>query len=162
MQETKLTFGKDYAPATYNRADQEQIQRAKDLRYKKLARVSSKIEPALIVGAPETTSDGSRKFVVTLRYQQREIETEFTMGAAHLNPPTFAHVLYCLLIDCSNIEFEDFAGFCDNLGLSTDSIKARVLFDQCRDTLPQLAKLLGLDMNRVRAMDEEGVMAEFA
>ena len=54
-------------------------------------------------------------------------------------PPKVADVLNCLLMDASAAD-DNFDDWCDNLGLSSDSIKALNLYKECLDTARALRK----------------------
>lgn len=63
-----------------------------------------------------------------------------------LHVPTLESVLECLFsdADCGTQSFND---FCDNMGYSTDSLKALDIYRECMEVAPKLRKALGNEYN---------------
>lgn len=159
QKESTLTAGKKFV--AYGHKDPIAVAFAKRDRLRKLPRDDDKSN-ALIVNKAEDKREEGYSFKLTLRYGTREMKTDYSQGSAHLSPPEFWSVLHCLLSDISGIEDETFEDWCSNYGMDTDSREAEKIFNACRDTLPKLRKLLGTDFDRVRALEEEELMALFA
>lgn len=84
-------------------------------------------------------------YTVRLTYKGRELNTYFSMGKAHANPPTAAAVLYSLLMDqqAVNLSFED---WCNEFGYSSDSRAAYATYRSCRKVGRQVKPFLGEEL----------------
>ena len=87
-----------------------------------------------------------RAWRVTLKYQGRQLTTDFFQGAAHAKPPTAADVLGCLCADAS-AGTESFEGFCSAMGYSEDSRQAEKGWKWCVKMAQRLPRFLGADFN---------------
>ncbi len=67
----------------------------------------------------------------------------------YLHIPSIEDILYCLFSDanCAEDLFQD---FCDNLGYSSDSIKAKEVYDSCQSNTIKLRKALGRDYYKIK------------
>ena len=63
---------------------------------------------------------------VQFRRQGHRMTVPFYTGTAHLDPPTAADVMSCLLLDSSWADY-DFGEFCEELGYDPDSRRAEKL-----------------------------------
>jgi hypothetical protein len=88
----------------------------------------------------------SHGYKVVLRYQGRQLTTNFYMGSAHTKEPTAADVLYCLCSDAMSGR-DSFEDFCSNLGCNDDSIKALNTWKQCQKMAAKLPRFLGEEYN---------------
>jgi hypothetical protein len=79
-----------------------------------------------------------------LSYQGRTLKTIFKQGTGRKNAPSAADVIACLLLD-ARATSTDFASWCDDLDLDTDSRKALDTFLQCQENGRKLQTLLGDD-----------------
>lgn len=80
---------------------------------------------------------------VTLRFQGRQLTTDFRSGTGHGGKePSPADVLASLILDadCGDRSFED---FCGDLGYDPDSRKAERIWKACKRTAPKVRRLLG-------------------
>lgn len=93
----------------------------------------------------ETTRDDGwqcRAWRVTLRYQGRQLSTDFYQGTGHTQPPSTADVLACLCCDARCGE-QSFADWCSDFGYSEDSRSAKATHKACEKMAPRLRRLLG-------------------
>lgn len=72
----------------------------------------------------------------------RKMTTVFSMGSAHTKPPAAHDVLSCLLSDASD-HGATFEEWCDNLGYSSDSIKALKTFEAVQKNSKEVREFLG-------------------
>jgi len=159
MPETKLTAGLKFAPQTRNLHDLKLIEKAKQER----ARLPQDRgdTTCLIVNKVTKNDSGSQTFLLTLRYNGREMVAEYTQGAAFMDQPAFADVLWCLMGDCSGVGELTFEEWCDEYGMNTDSRKALDTYHACVETLPKLKRLLGRDFSDISSHGD-GLAAKFA
>jgi hypothetical protein len=85
---------------------------------------------------------GAHPWLVTLRFEGRELVSPFFMGSAVEKEPTAADVLACLVSDARAGE-QTFGEFCSDMGLDEDSIKARRTWIACRQTAKKIRHFLG-------------------
>jgi len=64
-------------------------------------------------------------------------------------------MMNCLRMDCSCVYDVSFSDFCDSLGYSDDSIKAKDIYDECLETLWLLRDLLKRNFDDFMAAEEE-------
>ena len=70
-------------------------------------------------------------------------------------PIGLENVLWCLLMDANCVRHgQSFNDFCDELGMSNDSIKAKESFDACRDTWSGLIGI-GADLDKLDEMYQD-------
>lgn len=87
---------------------------------------------------------------VTFRRKHAELSIPFHMGMAHATkrwademkptPPTAACVLHSLLLDSEAVH-QSFDDWCGDLGMDSDSLKARKVYDECSDTGKRFFKM---------------------
>jgi len=85
-------------------------------------------------------------YSVTLRRyvegRRRQLTTSFRMGVGHIREPEAGEVMSSLLSD-AHAGWGSFVEFCDDMGLSTASIKARDTWKACYRTAGQMRRFLG-------------------
>ncbi len=90
---------------------------------------------------------GGRDSIMRHGMLKREAETgthyRHHGRGAPLPPPAVADVLYSLLMDASAIDAGGFEHWCDELGYSSDSIRARAMYDACIETAVKLRGAFG-------------------
>lgn len=91
-------------------------------------------------------------YSVTLKFQDRQLTTDFHMGSAHTSEPTSEAVLECLLSDASAGE-QTFEDFCADFGMDTDSRKAEAMWKACASMAKRLPKFLGSAYNVFQIAD---------
>lgn len=89
------------------------------------------------------TWEAAHSYRVTLRFEGRQLSTDFHQGAAHTKEPTAADVLSCLISDASSGDSGSFGDFCCDFGYDTDSRKAFDLYMACRKVNKRLRHFLG-------------------
>lgn len=160
FQEDKCTRGKDYFfNPNITIFEAEAVDFAKRERLRLLKRFNGE-ETALTINSVKFNKKDT-EFVLTLHYNGRSATTKLTQGAMCLKPPEFWTVLHCLLSDISGIEDQTFESWCDDFGISSDSISNKKTFVQCRDNLPLVRNLLGNDFSEIRALTEDELQARF-
>lgn len=101
-------------------------------------------------------------YIVTLRYQRRQMTVKFHTGSGWTRQPNVRDVLECLLSDAGTVDnargFEDWA---DDLGYDPDSRKAERIYRECVRQTKRLARLLGDDYDdALFSDDQEGKLTE--
>lgn len=95
---------------------------------------------------PAQWEHAAHSYRVTLRYQGRQLSTDFHCGAA-LGEPTAADVLSCLLSDMSSFDnarsFEEWAS---EFGYDPDSRAAEKVYKACAAIAPKVRRFLGDDL----------------
>ena len=82
----------------------------------------------------------------SLERNGRYMHTFFSKGSGHKGKwPNVKEVLWALLMDADALEY-DFDEWCDNLGYDNDSIKAKKIYDLCRDLGRKVIDFLGDDL----------------
>ena len=168
IAEAKETLGQRFFQGSMTVYTEKAVAFAKMSRLQKLA-TDPGTGTALMVrlsandaDRPDGFDPKSRTFKVCLRYEGSWfMETTFTQGSAFLDPPSFVDVLQCLLSDISNIEYHTFETWCSDFGCDTDSRKAERTFNEIRDQLPRVRRLLGKDFAEIRDLDEDALVARF-
>lgn len=107
----------------------------------------------LIENNPNMVGDmpkGSRHFKVRLIRGPREkksLTTYFSMGPALTGEPTADKVLNCLKLDALSIEnSSNFEEWCDQFGVSSDSISYLKAYNACSKLRDKLEKFLEPDL----------------
>ena len=77
---------------------------------------------------------------------QASLETAFSQGTAHTEPPTVGDVRSCLISD-ANVGAQTFDEFCSDLGYDTDSRKAHAIWIRCAEVAPKVRAFLGDDFD---------------
>lgn len=83
------------------------------------------------------------RITLGIKGTRRTMTVDYWTGPAITTDPTAADVLYCLLADASSVEYNDFEGWCADLGYDSDSIKARKVYDECVRQTRKLHRFLG-------------------
>ena len=77
------------------------------------------------------------------RYGFRQITIPFSQGLYHTESPKLDSVLDCLLTDSIGVDGVIFEDFCSEFGYDEDSIKAKKVYDACKNNSKKLKNLLG-------------------
>jgi hypothetical protein len=90
----------------------------------------------------ESMPAGSYDYLVTLKLEGRELETEYHMGPALEQDPDAENVLSSLLLDasCGEMSFEE---YCSDFGYDTDSRRHHKTWKACKKLAPKLQEFLG-------------------
>jgi len=86
-------------------------------------------------------------YTITVKLEGRRMSFSYWTGSAITEEPEIGEALDCLLSDASCGE-SSFADFCADCGYSTDSIRAREIWQACVRTHVKLMKLLGSHYDR--------------
>lgn len=163
--EDKFTRGKRVVFEARTLYDHEAVRFARKGRLQKLPNDNEAEKTALVVVDVQHPGETKRPSVYMLKLRHEHggfmVVPQFSQGWSVLDPPEFWEVLYCLLSDISGIEDETFESWCGNFDYDTDSRQAEKSFNQCRDTLPRVRRLLGKDFDEIRALDEDDLKARF-
>jgi hypothetical protein len=87
---------------------------------------------------------------VQIRRGRTRIVVPFSQGSAHVDPPTAADVLNCLISDATGYEnAQSFEDWCGEYGYDTDSRKAERTYKAVERATAKLRRLLGDDFDRI-------------
>jgi len=86
---------------------------------------------------------GAKHYEIELLGSGRLVRFFYSMGSA-CGKPKKDEVIACLVMDslCAEEKFED---FCNNYGYSSDSIKAKGIWEMCKETASKLLTVVGID-----------------
>jgi len=77
---------------------------------------------------------------------KRKMTVSYHMGSALKKPPTALEVMSSLLLDAGTVAYgQKFPEWADDFGYDSDSIKARDLYDACREQTEELRNFLLTD-----------------
>ena len=77
------------------------------------------------------------------RYGFKQMTIPFSQGLAHTESPKLDTVLDCLLTDSIGVDGVIFEDFCSEFGYDEDSIKAKKVYEACKNNSKKLKNLLG-------------------
>ena len=117
-----LTITSDYADSNPNMANSENMN-----HYKVTIKRKFKL-------------DGNH---LDTRYGFKQMTIPFSQGLAHTESPKLDTVLDCLLTDSIGVDGVIFEDFCSEFGYDEDSIKAKKVYEACKNNSKKLKNLLG-------------------
>lgn len=107
-------------------------------------KISSKFGASLAWDKQDSWQQQAHGYTVTLRYQGRQMTTDFWLGPAISGEPEVENVIDCLLSDAMGSD-QSFEEFCAEFGYDTDSRKAEATYKACKKSGEKLRRLLGDD-----------------
>ena len=116
-------------------------------------RVSLTLRPGL--PTPDWCEPGQHHYAATLRYRGRRMTVPFHTGSGWTADPDVADVLSCLLSDASMADnAQDFADYCSEFSLSTDSRSAEASYRECKCSSKRLHKFLREDFDKFASAEQ--------
>lgn len=92
----------------------------------------------------------AQKYTATIIYDGKHFSTPYFTGLGWATEPTWEDVMSSLISDAKAYQgTRDFTDFCNELGYSTDSIKAKEIYEACRRTSVRLESMFGEDLAEI-------------
>lgn len=106
--------------------------------------------PIMFPGRPTKVDQWRTDQAIKMECESGRISSTFAAdnvfsSARIIPPPSVADVMYSLLCESESLDYSSFSEWCENLGYSDDSIKARAAYDACLATGLALRAALGAE-----------------
>lgn len=101
---------------------------------------------SVYIGMADRNGWRANQYRVTLKFQGRQLTTDYYMGLGLDHEPTAADVLSSLCLDASAGELS-FADYCSDFGANPDSREAERTHKACKAAALKVKRLLGSDFD---------------